>query len=162
MHHSQYFFTPIGIFPYACALFGRPFPVSPMVCLALPHTPLPRKQMSPAPYVTALKTAGFGRTGVERAQLPNIISFASNKTRELRAKNLRLFDKTRGLSKSGGGLIHKMVDYQNEYGVVKKINHKHQTLYPELMNFICFILSLYIQLNPLIHLFPNESIDYIK
>jgi len=113
------FFTPIGIFPYACALFGRPFPVSPMVCLALPHTPLPRKQMSPAPYVTALKTAGYGRTGVERAQLPNIISFASNKTRELRAKNLRLFDKTRGLSKSGGGLTHKMVDYQNEYGLVK-------------------------------------------
>jgi len=119
VHHSQYFFTPIGIFPYACALFGRTFPVSPMVCLALPHTPLPRKQMSPAPYVTALKTAGYGRTGVERAQLPNIISIASNKTRELRAKNLRLFDKTRGLSKSGGGPIHKMVDYQNEYGIVK-------------------------------------------
>ena len=75
--------------------------------------------MSPAPYVTALKTAGYGRTGVERAQLPNIISFASNKTRELCAKNLRLFDKTRGLSKSGGGLTHKMVDYQNEYGLVK-------------------------------------------
>lgn len=30
------------------------------------------------------------------------------------------------------------------------------------MNFICFILSLYIQLNPLINLFPNESIDHIK
>ena len=119
MHHSQYFFTPIGIFPYACALFGRPFPVSPMVCLALPHTPLPRKQMSPAPRVTALKTAGYGRRGVERAQLPNIISFASNKTRELRAKNLRLFDKTRGLSKSGGGLIHKMADYQKEYWIIR-------------------------------------------
>ena len=90
-----------------------------MVCLALPHTPLPRKQMSPAPYVTALKTAGFGRTGVERAQLPNIISFASNKTRELRAKNLRLFDKTRGLSKSGGGLIHKIVDYQKKYWIIR-------------------------------------------
>lgn len=30
------------------------------------------------------------------------------------------------------------------------------------MNFICFILSVYIQLNPLIKLFPNESIDCIK
>ena len=90
-----------------------------MTCLASPHTPLLRKQMSPAPRVTALKTAGYGRTGVERAQLPNIISFASNKTRELCAKNLRLFDKTRGLSKSGGELIHEMVDYQNEYGIVK-------------------------------------------
>lgn len=30
------------------------------------------------------------------------------------------------------------------------------------MNFICFILALYIQLNLLIHLFPNESIDHIK
>ncbi len=90
-----------------------------MVCLALPHTPLPRKQMSLAPYVTALKTAGFGRTGVERAQLPNIISIASNKTRELRAENLRLFDKTRGLSKSGGGRIDEMIDYQNEYGIVR-------------------------------------------
>lgn len=119
MHHSQYFFTPTGIFPYACALFGRPFPVFPMVCLALPHTPLPRKQMSPAPYVTALKTAGYGRTGVERAQLPNIISFASNKTREQRAKNLRLFDKTRGLSKSGGGRIDEMIDFQKEHGIVK-------------------------------------------
>jgi len=75
--------------------------------------------MSPAPYVTALKTAGYGRTGVERAQLPNIISFASNKTRELCAKNLRLFDKIRGLSKSGRERIDKMVDYQNEYGIVK-------------------------------------------
>ena len=119
MHHSQYFFTPTGIFPYACALFGRPFPVFPMVCLALPHTPLPRKQMSPAPYVTALKTASYGRTGVERAQLPNIISFASNKTREQRAKNLRLFDKTRGLSKSGGGRIDEMIDFQKEHGIVK-------------------------------------------
>lgn len=119
MHHSQYFFTPIGIFPYACALFGRPFPVSPMVCLALPHTPLPRKQMSPAPYVTALKTAGYGRTSVERAQLPNIISFASNKTRELCAKNLRLFDKTRGLSKSGGGRIDEMIDFQKEYWIIR-------------------------------------------
>lgn len=117
MHHSQYFFTPIGIFPYACALFGRPFPVSPMVCMALPHTPLPRKQMSPAPYVTALKTAGYGRTGVKRAQLPNIISFASNKTRELCAKNLRLFDKTRGLSKSGGGRIDEMIDFQKKYWI---------------------------------------------
>ena len=90
-----------------------------MVCLALPHTPLPRKQMSPAPYVTALKTAGYGRIGVERAQLPNIISFASNKTRELCAKNLRLFDKTRGFSKSGRGLIHKMVDYQKEYWIIR-------------------------------------------
>ncbi len=90
-----------------------------MVRLALPHTPLPRKQMSPAPYVTAPKTAGYGRTGVERAQLPNIISFASNKTRELRAKNLRLFDKTRGLSKSGGRLTHKMLDYQKEYWIMR-------------------------------------------
>ena len=90
-----------------------------MVCLALPHTPLLRKQMSPAPRVTALKTAGYGRTGVERAQLPNIISFASNKTRELCAKNLRLFDKTRGLSKSGGRLIHKMLDYQKEYWIIR-------------------------------------------
>ena len=119
MHHSQYFFTPIGVFPYACALFGRPFPVFPMACLALLHTPLPRKQMSPAPRVTALKTAGYGRTGVERAQLPNIISFASNKTRELRAKNLRLFDKTRGLSKSGRGLIHKRIDFQKEYWIIR-------------------------------------------
>ena len=119
MHHSQYFFTPIGIFPYACALFGRTFPVSPMVCLALPHTPLPRKQMSPAPYVTALKTAGYGRTGVERAQLPNIISFASNKTRELCAKNLRLFDKIRGLSKSGRERIDKMIDFQKEYWIIR-------------------------------------------
>lgn len=30
------------------------------------------------------------------------------------------------------------------------------------MNFIYFILSQYIQLNPLIYLFPNESIDCIK
>lgn len=90
-----------------------------MTCLALPHTPLLRKQMSPAPRVTALKTAGYGRTGVERAQLPNIISFASNKTRELRAKSLRLFDKTRGLSKSGGRLIHKMLDYQKEYWIIR-------------------------------------------
>lgn len=119
MHHSQYFFTPTGVFPYTCALFGRPFPVFPMVCMALPHTPLPRKQMSPAPHVTALKTAGFGRTGVERAQLPNIISIASNKTRELRAKNLRLFDKTRGLSKSGGEWIDEMIDFQKEYWIIR-------------------------------------------
>ena len=90
-----------------------------MVCLALPHTPLPRKQMSTAPYVAALKTVGYGRRGVERAQLPNIISFASNKTRELCAKSLRLFDKTRGLSKSGGRLIHKMLDYQKEYWIIR-------------------------------------------
>ena len=30
------------------------------------------------------------------------------------------------------------------------------------MNFICFILSLHIQLNLLIYLFSNEPIDYIK
>jgi len=30
------------------------------------------------------------------------------------------------------------------------------------MNFIYFILALYIQLNPLIYLFLNESIDYFK
>lgn len=30
------------------------------------------------------------------------------------------------------------------------------------MNFICFILDLYIQLNPLIYLFSNEAIDHIK
>ena len=75
--------------------------------------------MSPAPRVTALKTVGYGRTSVERAQLPNIISFASNKTRELCAKNLRLFDKTRGLSKSGGEIIYKMIDYQKEYWIIR-------------------------------------------
>ena len=97
-------------------------------CLTLP---LPRKQMSPAPYVTTLKTAGYGRTGVERAQLPNIISFASNKTRELCAKNLRLFDKTRELSKSGRGLIHKMVDYQKEYWIIRI----------QITNNTCYILN---------------------
>lgn len=30
------------------------------------------------------------------------------------------------------------------------------------MNFICFILAQYIQLNPLIYLFSNELIHYIK
>lgn len=85
--------------------------------------------MSRGSWGRAEQSADNGETGAECTQLPNIISLVSNKTRELRSKNLRFSDKTRESSKKSREQVQKMIDIQDSNWIIRlevtnKIHYK--------------------------------------
>ena len=75
--------------------------------------------MPRASWTLAEPSADSGGTGAGHAQLSNILSLVSNKTRELHSKNLRFSDKTREPAEKSREQVQKMTDVQDNNWIIR-------------------------------------------